>query len=38
MGRQFLGAIFEPFLNNGVNIAMLQSVGNIGYFTDKLQI
>ena len=38
MGRQFWGAVFEPFLNNIAHIAMLQSVGNIEYFTEKLQI
>ena len=31
-------AIFEPFLNNGFNFAILPWDGNIKYFIDKLQI
>ena len=33
-----MGSVFEPFLNSGFNFAILQSDGNIEYFTDKLQI
>ena len=38
MGRLFLGAALEPFLNNGFNLAILQSVGKCEYFIDKLHI
>ena len=38
MGRQFFGSVFEPLLNNGLNLAILQSFGNIEYFIEKLQI
>ena len=29
IGRQFLGSVFESFLNSGFNFAILQSDGNI---------
>ena len=38
MGRQFFGSVFEPFLNNGFNSAILQSFGNVEYFIDRLKI
>ena len=33
-----MGAVFEPFLNSGLNLSVLQSDWNIEYFIDKLQI
>ena len=33
-----MGAVFEPFLNNGFNFAILKPDGNIEYFIENLQI
>ena len=38
MGRKFLGSVFEPLLNNGFNLAILQSFPNVEYFIDRLEI
>ena len=36
MGRWFFGSVFEPFLYNGLSIAILQPKGNFERFIERL--
>ena len=38
IGRKFFEYVFEPFLNNGFNLVILQESGNEAVSIDKLQI
>ena len=38
IGLKFLGSVFDPFLNSGVSLAILNLSGKVDSFIDKLVI